>query len=342
MSSSPKLPSGPTALVGEDLLKHVRQAAAALVAQLAEGERATQGWSHEAQTQAIVEQAAADLLERLSQTGCWGEANRVPSSELWRIAGDWLQTGALQSRARFKPRGYAGDFEMLAQICDNWRCDHPLGRAFDAFFQYQTAPQAVRHRTGIVARAIALQCRRNPAAECHVVSVGSGPARDVELAFTTLTPDERKRMRVTLVDLDPAALEYAAARLAPLLAAERLTCARENLFRLARYPRVTELLLSAQLISCVGFFDYLPDRDAVALLAHFWRMLRPGCRLLVFNFTPDNPSRAYMEWIGNWYLIYRSRIELAELAHQAGLPADCVHISAEELGVDAFMSAEKL
>lgn len=341
MSELLKTASAHPQLLCDELLGHVRQAAAALVTQLAEGERATHGWKQETQTRAIVEHTAAALLERLSQTGCWGEANRLPSSELWRIAGDWLETGALQSRARFKPRGYAGDFEMLAQVCDNWRCDHPLGRAFDAFFQCQAAPRAVRHRTQIVAHAIVEQCRRNPTAECHVVSVGSGPARDVELALATLSPAERERMRVTLLDLDPAALEYAAARLAPLLPADRLTCARENLFRLAKYPHVSAFLVSTHLISCAGFFDYLPDRDAVALLAHFWRMLRPGSRLLVFNFTPDNSSRAYMEWIGNWYLHYRSQTELAELAGQAGLPADSFHVAAEELGVDAFLAAEK-
>lgn len=341
MSSTPKSDADSPSRAGNELLVHVRRAAEALAEQLAEGERLTEGWSDKAQTTSIIDRAAGTLLQRLSQTCCWGEANRLPSSELWRIAGAWLDTGSLQRQARFKPRGYAGDFDMLAKICDDWNCEHPLGRAFDSFFQGQAAPRAVRHRTIIVADAIVEECRRNPTSECRVVSVGSGPARDVERALTSLSPDERELVRVTLLDLDPLALDYAAARLAPLVPSDRLACARENLFRLARNPRVSSLLSGAQIIACVGFFDYLSDADAPAMLAAFWRELAPGGRMLVFNFTPDNPSRAYMEWIGNWYLVYRTLAEMAELAEHAGIPAGCFQVAAEELRVDAFLVAEK-
>ena len=56
------------------------------------------------------------LLSQLSATGIWGPDNRLPSSELWKRAGDVLSVGSLQLHARTKPFGYAGDFEMLARI----------------------------------------------------------------------------------------------------------------------------------------------------------------------------------------------------------------------------------
>src|SRR5688500_12342750 len=80
--------------------------------------------------------AALDqCLERLSTTDLWGTANRLPSGVLWQTAGEWLQHGSLLHQARFKPRGYAGDDEMLRRICENWRCDHPLGQILDDYFQ---------------------------------------------------------------------------------------------------------------------------------------------------------------------------------------------------------------
>jgi extracellular factor (EF) 3-hydroxypalmitic acid methyl ester biosynthesis protein len=329
------------ALSGDDLLAAVRAAAERLVEHLRAAETATAGWQHPELSTQLVAQGAGTCLASLAATNCWGEANRVPSSELWRVAGEWLVHGELQTQARFKPRGYAGDYDLLAKICDDWRCEHPLGRAFDAFFQAQAAPQAVRHRTEIVAKQIVEQCRRQLPSECHVVSIGSGPARDVELALRELPPGERRHLRITLLDLDPLALEHAQARLAPFLSADQLVIARENLFRLPKNARARSLMTGANFLSCVGFFDYLAEADAAELLAAFWRELAPGGRMMVFNFTPENPSRAYMEWLGNWYLIYRTPRELASLARRAGLPSEDIRIDCEELGIDAFLAADK-
>jgi hypothetical protein len=48
-----------------------------------------------------------------------------------------------------------------------------------------------------------------------------------------------------------------------------------------------------------------------------------------------------MEWIGNWYLIYRSAAELARLGEQAGIPRPAIQIGAERLGIDLFLITEK-
>ena len=81
-------------------------------------------------------------LADLAELNFWGVGNRVPSSELWNIAGPILERGWLQNRARTKPRGYAGDYEMLARIYEGTLCDDPLGRLFDRYFQEQAAPVA--------------------------------------------------------------------------------------------------------------------------------------------------------------------------------------------------------
>jgi SAM-dependent methyltransferase len=147
-------------------------------------------------------------------------------------------------------------------------------------------------------------------------------------------------MQATLLDLDPLALEQATFRLASTLPPQNISARRENLYRLARAPNAAELL-DADLIACTGFFDYLNDKDATALLARFWQELRPGGRLMVFNFAPHNPSRALMEWIGNWYLVYRDEAAMQRLAVDAGIPARAFQISAEQEGIDLFIDAVK-
>jgi hypothetical protein len=144
-----------------------------------------------------------------------------------------------------------------------------------------------------------------------------------------------------LLDLDEEAVEHAFTRLSGLLAAEQIVGRRDNLYRLADKPKTLALLDRADFLVCSGLFDYLPDVTAVGLLRAFWQSLSHRGALLVGNFAPHNPTRAYMEWLGNWYLTYRTGNELLELAEGAGIPAACVSVGAERLGVDLFISAEK-
>ena len=223
---------------------------------------------------------------------------------------------------------------MLTQICERSVCDHPLGSAFDRFFQAQAAPQAVRCRTDLIAGAIADFVRVKPAETVHVASVGSGPAIDIERACRALTPAQRKELRIRLLDLDPAALEYARSRLAPWVEPWQVQPVRENLFRLAQPGRGGGLLDGVDLLICAGLFDYLDDAAAAALLSRFWQSLRPGGQAWVFNFAPHNPSRAYMEWIGNWYLLYRTADQMRDVAMRAGIPREGCAVSAEATGVN--------
>ncbi len=326
---------------GEPLLKRTQRVADDLVEALAAAQHDSGGWRDASQTDDLVHTALQVALERLAASNCWGEENRPASNALWKIAGSWLEAGWLQRRAREKPRGYAGDFELLAKIDRHWICDDPLGRSFDRFFQAQSAPQAVRNRHQWLRRALVDLVRQRGPQAVRFACVGSGPACEVSGALNDLTASERQQARITLLDLDPAALEFAQRELAHLVPTGNLLAVRENLFRLARVAGKAAVLGRADLISCPGLFDYLSDQDASALLATFWHHLAPGGRLMVFNFAPQHPSQAYMEWIGNWYLVYRSRVDLRTLAEASGIPSACVTISSECTATDLALIADK-
>jgi hypothetical protein len=317
----------------------VHRAARQLLAELEPIEtRAAQGGDR-GRLQAHVFAAMDQCLETLRGVGLVGRANRVPSSVLWNAAGGLLTHGKLQWRARFKPRGYAGDDVMLQQIFDGWTCDHPLGQLFDAYFQSQDAPEAVRGRILHAGRRIAEHWAQHAGGAYHLVSVGSGPAIEIELALRD--GEDLQNVRATLFDLDHEALDAASERLAPLLPAERLACVRENLFRLSARPRKARAMAGADFVVCLGLLDYLEDVDAVAMLQLFWSHLRSGGMLLVGNFAPRTQARAYMEWIGNWYLIYRTSDELAALAQAAGISSECFTIGADPTGVDLMLHARR-
>lgn len=290
--------------------------------------------------QAMVDDALAGCLSTLVTTGIWGEPNRLMSAPLWNMVGDLLETGWLQARARHKPRGYAGDHELLRRIALRQVCEHPLGRCFDEYFQAQAAPEAVRNRIELAAGWIAQAVGRCAAPVCRVAIVGSGPALEVSLAAGHLTPELRQRFHLTLLDVDNEALDAAAKRLGTVVSGSQVTTIQGNLFRLAQRPALAAHLQGANLILCAGLFDYLSESVAPAMLAEFWRHLAPGGTAFVFNFA-DNPTRAYMEWLGNWYLIYRTQAELAALAGAAGISSDCCSLGAEPLGIDLYLALHK-
>lgn len=324
----------------DELCREAAQAAGALVRELAEAAGLSSDWRDENAGFALLSIAMDRCLNRLAATGRWGKANQLASSQFWSIAGAVLDIGWLQPRARHKPRGYAGDYEMFVRFwqhsCDN----HPLGRLFDRYFQRQAAVEAVRSRTTYLAQAIvAAVLKRPPGRAFRVVSVGCGPAIELELAASWLPDAHRRDLRVTLLDFDPDALEHARSRLAGVLAGEQFATLRENLYRLPDRRQAAEAIDGADLLYCAGLFDYLSDDVAGEMLRFFWRRLAAQGTLVVGNFAPHNPTRAYMEWVGNWHLTYRTHDDLARLARTAGMPERAFTVASEPLGIDLFLQA---
>ena len=272
-----------------------------------------------------------------------GADNRPPSRELWDLAERWLVRGWLQNHARSKPRGYAGDHEMLARIYDASLCADPLGQLFDRYFQAQAAPQAVRYRMQMMADWIVETIRMRRAVSGTVAEgpvkigiVGSAFGAELREALRKLTESERHSLQAALLDLDPTALEYAREQLTGWLPKDRLSLSSGNLFRMADRPSMAAPLAGSDLLFCPGLFDYFDDATAAKFLKCLVDQLAPGGRLIVFQFAPHNPTRAYMEWFGNWYLTYRDRDALRDLVQAAELTDVDVAYGSEPSGVDLF------
>jgi hypothetical protein len=169
-----------------------------------------------------------------------------------------------------------------------------------------------------------------------VAIVGSAFGLDVREALLRLDEAARRRLRIVLLDLDPAAIAFAREQLAPLLESEQLTAEAASLFRLPQRPQLAAPLDNSDLIFCPGLFDYLEDDAAVQMFRCLHERLAPGGALTVFQFAATNSSRAFMEWVGNWYLLYRDAEEYQRLVAVAGFPAAMASFGAEPLGVDLF------
>lgn len=70
-------------------------------------------------------------------------------------------------------------------------------------------------------------------------------------------------------------------------------------------------------IYSVGLFDDLDEATAIKASAAMFRMLVPGGRLLIANLAPSLGDIAYMEAVMDWWMIYRSESQLADIAKRA-------------------------
>jgi SAM-dependent methyltransferase len=166
-------------------------------------------------------------------------------------------------------------------------------------------------RKDYVKRWLAARISARP--EARIADIACGPCR---LEREMLDAGEGARAHWTAVDHDPEALNYARRVLGTH--AESFEFAQENAVRLARSREVPPLLANADYVISLGLFDYLPRNISVGLLRTLRASVRDGGELLIGNYADSNPSQTYMDWVGDWPLIYRSRHDFAELFLEAG------------------------
>ncbi len=251
-----------------------------------------------------------------------GDLSRADVDQLRDAAGPVMGPGTLQGRVWLKAYGYAGDFQIIDDIYTHRVSDHPVLRRWDECFQGSAAPQAVRNRKGYFKRLLLrhLQAHGEP---LHVLNIASGPCRDVAEFFEQ---EPAAAVHITCLDQDANAIAHARRLCAPHAA--RMTLVRGNALKYSSKERFG-------LVWSAGLFDYFPDAWFVTALRRLGRQLLPGGQMVVGNFSPANPERAYMEIFGDWVLHHRSADHLAALAQQAGFGR--ITVEQEPLGINLFL-----
>ena len=229
----------------------------------------------------------------------------------------------MQGFAYTKPHGYAGDFEIIDRIYTRYEARQPQLVKWDRFYHSQPAPRAVRNRKTYFHELLAAHTARK--APLRVLKIASGPGRSM-YEFLNANPDAK--LHIDCVELDGKAIDYARRLNARHL--DRIAFHQQNALKF-RPVGLYDLVWAA------GIFDYFSDRVFVSLAQRLLRALASGAELVIGNFSESNPSRPYMELVGEWKLHHRSRANLKALALRAGASADRVRISSEPEGVNLFL-----
>lgn len=237
--------------------------------------------------------------------------------------GPSLSTSTLQGLAFFKPRGYAGDFKIIDRINQNWISPDPDVEKWDKFFQSRTAPQAVRNRKQYMIDLVKKTSSTIP--ELQVLDVGSGPGRDIKECLVSVKED----VHFSCVEMDNLAIDYARNLLGPV--SNRVDFYQGHALK-------SDISKYFDLVWSGGLFDYFNDRVFVFGLKRLIRHVKPGGRLVIGNFSVNNPTQSYMEVVGDWFLNYRTEQQLIELAQKANLDLTNITVDRTKDGVNQFLN----
>ena len=222
-----------------------------------------------------------------------------------------------------KPFGYAGDFLIIDKIYTQ-HCSEKFSK-WDRYFHQHAAPRAVRNRKDYFKRNMARILRERKGQPTNLLNIASGPARDLAELYQTINP---KTLKTTCVDLDANAIAYATRLNEPWL--NQIEFIHRNIFKFQPENKF-DVIWSA------GLFDYFDDDTFVAILSRIREWGKPGAEIIIGNFSEENPSRRYMEALGEWFLHHRSPARMIKLALQAGFPRSKVSVGKESEGVNLFM-----
>ncbi|MGZ6123404.1 MAG: PilZ domain-containing protein [Myxococcales bacterium] len=246
-------------------------------------------------------------------------------------------------RARTKPFGYPGDYEVMRFFYErNFEGPTLFAKAVGYSTIQTKAAQAVCCRKDLIKWRLRsfLEARAGATRPPRILSVAAGPAQELYDLFTELDTLPCG-MEIVLFDQDKGALSYAFRRLKPLVEQKfpgqvHLLYLHESIKRLLKDPEMFTPFGQFDFMFSCGLFDYLQSPTAVVLTRNLFARVADGGELYVGNMQPGNPSRWIMEHHLDWHLNYRTRAELLELGARAA-PEASIRLVEEETGVNPFI-----
>ena len=258
-----------------------------------------------------------------------GTLSQQDVQEIRTAFGRALSEETLQGFVYTKPHGYPGDYEILEKLyLECVSRDSNLAN-WDSFLHWQRTAIAVKNRKQYF--VCLLKCLEHSSynGQILILDVASGSARG---EFEFLCKDGVGKTFFDCVDYDVDAINYAKNLCGDFLG--RMNFYNANIFRFKTRNRY-------QLVWSAGLFDYFSDKQFKFILKRLITFLDIEGELVIGNFSPNNPTRDYMEIVGDWYLQYRTEKDLVNLAQDCGIPATNIRITQEPEEIILFLHIKK-
>lgn len=259
-----------------------------------------------------------------------------------RVVTRELIGGASWRRSYLKPMGYPGDYQIMNYMYDA----KPEGASLRDQFLHMLgviAGKPIVSRMEKLAELVvdkAALLQRAAPDPMRIMSIGCGPARELEQILDRAEPDTR--WRAMLIDQEVSALEFATRNAAALSAGGRLEVSGLNvsfkeLFSAAPYRSETA---NQDVIYSAGLVDYFNPLLARKFVHRMYDLLRPGGRLIIGNVNNARTGTLWpMEFILDWSLYFRSRKEMVDMA--SSVEGADVSIVEDDLQAIYFLVVDK-
>jgi SAM-dependent methyltransferase len=252
----------------------------------------------------------------------------------------YFEGADLVRRAYEKPRGYAGDFEMMNQIYRNgYEGSDLFGKVLHNYISNENSGNSVRFRKPYF-YAFYRDLLKSSGKK-KALSIACGPAIEVQEIVDTWTQEELDQLHVTLFDLDREALEHAQTKIFDI-AVRKGTNPNVAFVNASVKSFLSSSGSSGELYDLIysgGLFDYLDNMTSAALTRKFASMLQPGGTLIIGNFTKNNLTKAFLHLLTSWTLLHKTEDEMRAWAN--GIEGCRVEIEFDPAKMNAFLVLRK-
>jgi len=147
------------------------------------------------------------------------------------------------------------------------------------------------------------------------------------------------------VDFNKETLDYARESIEPIVKARDngvvIHYIQKSVIQLLKESRrKTESHVLFDFVYCAGLFDYLEDSVCVNVIKVLYGLVAPGGLLVITNVDPSSPSRGWMDFVVDWYLVYRNRESMLNLVSE-DIDPDLVEVETNGVGANIFLKIRK-
>jgi len=238
-----------------------------------------------------------------------------------------------------KPYGYAGDFKIIDDIYRNAPRTEGFDRLFDNYFMMSSISVAVRNRKEDFKNQILESIRMKKNQGVAIMDLACGPCEEVVDIFTSSEKLDLSRVAYHCYDSDERAIEFSKNRLEGI---PQIKFFKENAVRLALKKDIGAFIPHRyDVIYSTGLFDYFDYRICVRLVQNLKKLLNPGGLLAISDVRDkfSNPSVHFMEWVGDWNLVYRDDESFRQVFREAGFIKENLKIGYEQQGILQYIYA---
>ncbi|MFH1800210.1 MAG: class I SAM-dependent methyltransferase [Candidatus Omnitrophota bacterium] len=255
---------------------------------------------------------------------------------------DFIRLGHYNRHVIDKPFGYQGDFLIIDEIYKNNPSSVGIERCMDNYFLKADASAATRNRKEDFKKhltSFALQQARH---NIKILDLASGPCTDI-MEFFEQTPAIPKDLMVVCLDHDQHAIDYAQKKIVSKNFQQQVRFLQKNAIKLALTKNIKNYISEKyDLIFSTGLFDYLDEKISTRLIHNLKELLAPHGMLIISNYRDkwSNASRHFMEWGGDWELVYRTEDDFLRLFLVAGFSKKQLSLECEPLKVMQYCFAQ--